>query len=174
MRTGIKVSLAILIGALVGPLIYGAAGSAMWTASSSRDDKSAVARRLYSRTDLRPGYDAVVTYSSRDCEEPKDTAGWDVRLWAFSNYHLFWMSARYEETIVTDLRTLPAPILGALDECIGGSPLAPLCTHYVVQRVARTIGSLETQKAKWLMEGERHIRRAWPEWCVKAKPVYIR
>ena len=174
MRKGIKVSLAILIGAFVGPLAYGAAGSAYWTASSSRDDKGAVARRLYSRTDLNPGYDAVTTYSSRNCEDPKDTAGWDVRLRAFSNYHLFWMSSRYEDAIVTDLRALPSPILGALDGCIGGSPLSSLCKHYVAQRIARTIGSLETQKAKWLVEGERHIRRAWPEWCVEAVPVYTR
>lgn len=174
MRTGIKVSLTVLIGALIGPLIYGAAGSAMWTASSSRDDKSAVARRLYSRTDLNPGYDAVVTYSSRDCEEPKDTAGWDVRLWAFSNYHLFWISSRYEDAIATDLSALPSPILGALDGCISGSPLNPLCKHYVVKRVSSTIESLAIQKAKWLVEGERHIRRAWPEWCVKVVPVYAR
>jgi hypothetical protein len=174
MHAGIKVSLAILIGAFAGPSIYGAAGSTMWKASSIDDDKGDVARRLYSRADLHPGYDAVVTYSSKDCEAPKHTAGWDVRLWAFSHYHLFWMSSRYEDAIVTDLRTLPSAILGALDGCIGGSPLAPLCTHYVAQRVARTIGSLETQKAKWLMEGEWNIRRAWPEWCVKAEPVYIR
>lgn len=172
MRAGIKVSLAILMGAFVGPLVYGAVGSTMWKASSTDDDKGEVAQRLYSRTDFRPGYDAVVTYSSRNCKEPKDTAGWDVRLWAFSHYHLFWMSSRYEDAIVTDLRALPSPILGALDGCISGSPLASLCTHYVAQRVAHTIKSLEAQKAKWLVEGEENIRRAWPEWCVKAAPVY--
>lgn len=174
MRAGLKVALAVLIGAVVGPLVYGATGSALWTVSSSRDDKTAVAGRLYSRTDLHPGYDAVTTYSSKDCEEPKDTAGWDVRLWAFSNYHLVWMSSRYEDAIVTDLRALPSPILGALDGCISGSPLNPLCKHYIAQRATRTIKSLEVQKAKWLIEGEAHIRRAWPEWCVKATPIYMR
>ena len=94
MRAGLKFSLAVLIGAFVGPSVYGAAGSALWTASFSRDDKTAVAERLYSRTDLHPGHDAVTAYSSKGCDEPKDTAGWDVRLWAYSNYHLVWMSSR--------------------------------------------------------------------------------
>jgi hypothetical protein len=108
MRTGIKVSFAILMGVFVGPLVCGAAGSAMWTVSSvHNDDESAVARRLYSRTDLRPGYDAVVTYSSKGCEQPEDTAGWDVRLSAFSDYQLRWVSSRYEDAVVTDLRALP-------------------------------------------------------------------
>lgn len=110
MRAGLRVSLAALIGAFAGPLVYGATGSALWTASSSRDDKTAVAGRLYLRTDLHPAYDSVSTYSSKDCEEPKNTAGWDVRLSAFSNYHLFWMSSRYEDAIVNDLRALPNPI----------------------------------------------------------------
>jgi len=174
MRAGLKVALTVLIGAFFGPLVYGAAGSAFWTASSSRDDKTAVAGRLYSETDLHPGYDAVTTYSSKDCEETKDSAGWDVRLLAFSNYYLVWMSTRYEDAIFTDLRALPSPILGAFDGCISGSPLSPLCKYYIARRATRTIKSLEVQKAKWLIEGEAHIRRAWPEWCVKATPIYKR
>jgi len=174
MHTGIKMSLAVLAGAFVGPLMYGVASSAAWTTSSVHDDESAVAKRLFSRTNLHPGYDAVVTYSSSDCKDPEDTAGWDVRLWAYSNFLLERISRRYEDAVVNDLRTLPSPILGALDGCIGGSPFSPLCTHYIEQRAAHKISSLETQKAKWLAEGEKHIRRAWPEWCAKAPPVVTR
>ena len=174
MRRSLKISLLIILSVCFGPFIYGALGSTFWKIASDRNDGREVAQRLYSRTGLHPGYDAVVHYSSSNCEEPENTAGWDVRISAYSDFFSRWTSSRYEDAIVSNLRELPSPILGALDGCISGSPLSPICMDYVRQRATRTIRSLESLKANWLVEGEKNIRMAWPQWCQKAQDIFLR
>lgn len=173
MRRNVKILLLLLAGACFGPFFSGAIGSLFWESTSSRDDKDKVAARIYYATDFDPGYDSVINYSSKNCEEPADEPGWDVKLFAYSRYFQRGITSRYKEEVVSNLRQLPPPILGALDGCINGSPLSYFCSAYANQRVAYVIWSSETAKVRWLAEGEKNIRRAWPEWCVKASTVLI-
>lgn len=151
-------------GLVAGPIIYGAVSSVFWSRTADGNDAERVARWLYTRTPLDRGLDLhreslMVTR----CDESLfafSRPGDIVLQSALANYHRELLRGRYDALAVGSLASLPAPLLGGIDGCIGGSPASPLCLAYVGHVVAAATAVPPSLETTWKADAFKQIETA--------------
>lgn len=172
----------LLAGAIVGPPAIGAASTAFWNEAADGNTAVGVASRVYDRVYPPTVGPALVREEERlpdvslgaSCSKPyqQGMASADLGpillhdvIRAYSSQRLFGLLKSGPSHRA--LLSMPRPLLGALDVCIGGSPVAgPLCQAYVrrITDEAQAKTSATTKNA--LVETVR--RETDAIWCAAA------
>lgn len=157
----------LALGAAFGPPLTGAASTLSWSYAADGNTAQQVARLLYARAG--PNRTAEEHWNDRRIAEACEgrfaaRLGEEAVVNVISAMHASRIEHRrsiLDGLGVDALTDLPAPLLGALDWCSGGSLLRPLCTEAVL-----TIGQSATERPRAeiereLVEVDRRFDRAW-------------
>lgn len=169
----LKMLITLIIGALIGiifgPMITGAVGSAFWSRASDTNDLQDVAYRLYGRADILLPSDAFETVERSPCLEEfenyvfaKETPKEAIELlWSLKKTRQGIIQAKYDDLAIKSLEGLPAPILGALDGCIGGSPASDICLNYIADRTRKAVSISRATQQRWITMADRQMVMPW-------------
>lgn len=134
MRRRAVAIIGVVTGALLSPAMTGAVAPLFWQYSPHGTTAPIIARRLYERTDLDRATE-VLDADQRwpgPCEGRIGVDDEGSRNLGNALQRLRFVLARqvFDYPGEEALLRLPLPALGALDKCIGGSPLSALCLTY--------------------------------------------
>lgn len=172
----------LVLGAIFGPPVFGAASTLLWNEAADGQTAVKVAWRMYERLypptvglafigdnerlpDVSLGISCNQHY--REGIESGDDATFElegaIRQHSTRQLHALLKSGPAYDALLS----LPRPVLGALDACIGGSPLIwPFCQAYA-RRVA---DKAQAERAKSSDEIVHRVRRETEAiWCAAAK-----
>ena len=161
----------LIAGAVIGPPAVGAVSSLFWSTAADTNDAQRVASRLYDRTRLNPAAEARgVHVSKQSCGAAslnRGAPGDVVLISALDHYRSQWIRSKYDSLGVGALEKLPAPVLGALDGCVDGSPASPFCLSYVTRIAERATSVTEATRQAWFAAADREVDVAW---CIANPP----
>lgn len=168
----------LFLGAVFGPLLFGAASTLFWVRAADGNTAVRVAWRTYDRVNPPAVGLAVAERPAEVSFGPSCEEHYQARLLAgdFGTIELEGAIRRYSEgrlhTLLKiepayeALLSLPHPVLGALDGCIGGSPLLwAACQSYA----RRVIDDGQAERAKKRPQIAALVRRETEAiWCAAA------
>jgi hypothetical protein len=161
----------LIAGAMIGPPAVGAVSSLFWSTAADANDVQRVAGRLYDRTRLNPAAEADddhLTQQACGAASFKRLSPGDVALIsALDHYRYQLLRAEYDNLGVEALMGLPAPVLGALDGCVGGSPASSFCLSYISKIAERATSVPEATRQAWLTAADKEFDAAW---CIANPP----
>lgn len=130
-RTAIGVCIGILASMVVAAPLWGAIASAFWSAGADTNEARRVSGLLCDETRLDPGGAALMGHM-QEYRCGKDVArllsAGDVTLIsALDQHYRGGFDNRYNNLAIDAIASLPAPMLGAIQGCINGSPPVYAC-----------------------------------------------
>jgi hypothetical protein len=153
----------LLAGAVVGAPLWGGFSTLFWSTAADTNDAQRAAGLLYTRTQLNRGWQAaghVSLYRCGDDVRNLSKPGDLVLTNALFSYRRRLLQSKYNNLAVNSLTALPAPVLGALSGCVGGSPASDLCLSYVHGVVGKATTISPVAERAWVVDVDNQIESA--------------
>lgn len=183
-RQAATVTAYLFLGAAFGTPLFGAASTLFWNEAADGNTASRVASRMYDRLypstvgltfipdeerlpDVSLGTACHRSYLA-DIQAGDDGTSDLLEVIRFYSAQRLHHELRGEPTHDA-LLSLPRPVLGALDACLGGSPLIwPLCQTYARQVADDAVAERAKNQAAFINQVRREAETIW---CAAAKNV---
>ncbi|WP_206185394.1 hypothetical protein [Sphingosinicella sp. CPCC 101087] len=173
----------LLLGALFGPPLAGAASTLFWTTAADGNTASSVAVRIYDRVYSLPVGLSFISDKERLPDVSLGVSCHERYLNGIragdEGTNLLWEAIRRHsnkrlhnllkfEPAYEALLSLPPPALGALDACIGGSPLIGMACESYAKRITEEAQAEAAQRRTDFSNLAKLESEAI--WCAAASP----